>query len=772
MSFRARRAVRNGIACLLLVLGAGDARAERELRVVEVAPGESVRDLAREHLGNPDLWRDLLVLNGLGAASDVEPGMELRVPDLPIQEARAALAESLGEIQAATALGASVFASELLGRAVARREAALRDGQAGRWGAVLEAARESTILAREARDLTKARREASGEAVLSARRGQVQGRRAEALTWTERPVDSVLVENERLRTLSGSFAEVLFSDRSQIRLGENAQAVIQSMQIDRLNDRRHTSVSLIEGDAFALLGGGGARDFDVTVESIDARIDSKNFWVRREGEAAKFANYDAQPVKVSSGADEVTLGWNQGTVVSADRGPAEPKDLLPPPRRLGPPDGSAHHRETVLLQWEPVDGAAAYAVEVDRDSRFGSPVVSAGAIPAAAFAASGLGRGVYSWRVRAIDALGFPGAPSGAGRFRVEAEGRAPFLAVAEPAADGPTGARTLVLRGETEPSAALAIDGTAVPVDDHGRFSVPRTLRAGRNEIVFEVTSPAGLSRRVVRTLEYLPGWFAPIEYDPALARLGPDHFVTRSESLTLSGTTLPNATVDVLADGRPIAAARSRSSGRFQLAVPLNPGPTALRIRVTGDAGFATEEAFTATRDSTPPRLFLPRSLPVHTAAGELLIAGRIEPGARLEVDGAPVETDGTRFRVSVPLALGANTIRLAAVDAAGNRTERAVRVGRDAEPPRLEETAWIEDDAGNVRGLRVVADDPAGLRRFATYRLVVEGDALDGVLRLAPDGRTYVGRIPGPEPRVDQTTLEYVEVEDRLGNRRRHP
>lgn len=772
MSFRAWRVARNAIACLLLVFGPGDARAEPELRVVEVQPGESVRDLAAEHLGNADLWRDLLVRNGLAAASDVVPGMELRVPDLPIAEARAALAESLAEIQAATALGASVFASEILGRAVARREAALRDGKAGRWGAVLEAAGESTTLAREARELTKARREASGEAVLAARRGQVQGRRAEALTWTERPVDSILVENERVRTLSGSFAEVLFSDRSQIRLGENAQAVIQSMQIDRLNDRRHTSVSLVEGDAFALLGGGGTRDFDVTVESVDARIDSKNFWVRREGEEAKFANYDERPVKVSSGADEVTLGWNQGTVVSADRGPAEPKDLLPPPRRLGPPDGSAHHRETVLLQWEPVDGAASYAVEVDRDSRFGSPVVSAGSLPTAAFAASGLGRGVYSWRVRAIDALGFPGAPSGAGRFRVEAEGRAPFLAVAEPAADGPTGVRTLVLRGETEPSASLAIDGVAVSLDEQGRFAVSRTLRAGRNEIVFEATSPAGLPRRVVRTLEYLPGWFAPIEYDPALARLGEDHFVTRSESLTLSGTTLPDATVDVLAEGRSLASARSRSNGRFQLAVPLHPGPSALRIRVTSDAGFATEEAFTATRDSTPPRLFLPRSVPVHTEAGELLLTGRIEPGARLEVDGVPVETDGTKFRAPVPLAPGTNTIRLAAVDAAGNRTERTIRVARDAEPPHLEETAWIEDDAGNVRGLRVVADDPAGLRRFATYRLVVGGEALDGVLRLAPDGRTYVGWIPGPEPRVDEATLEYVEVQDRVGNRRRHP
>lgn len=759
------------IVSATLVVCAPEARAQETL-VVEVEAGQTVRDLSDLYLGSPDLWRDVLALNGLGAASDVEPGMELRVPDLPIAEARQTLEESLAVIQEATALGGSVFAKELLGRATTERDEALRHGKEGRWRECLAGAREARDLAAAARDLTRTRREGSGEAILSSRRGQVQGRRAEALVWTERPVDAVLVENERLRTLSGSFAEVLFSDQSQIRLGENAQAVIQSMQIDRLNDRRRTTVSLVEGDAFALLGGSGARDFDVKVEAVEARIDSKNFWVRRDGAEAKFANYDDRPVKVSQGDAEVMLGWNQGTVVSSDDGPAEPKDLLPPPERAGPADDSTHYRETVLLRWEPVEGAAEYAVEVDRDSRFGSPVISASGLTVPVFAASGLGRGAYSWRVRAVDDAGFPGAPSGAGRFTVETEGRPPFLLVTVPAADGPTGKRSLILRGETDPSATLTIDGVPVSVDENGRFAKQRTLRGGANTARFEVTSPAGLTTTLERIVEYLPGWFAPIAYDPGVARLDEKHFVTRADGLTVSGKTTPDAAVEILDAGdRVVAATRSSATGRFRVTVPVPPGSNELRTRVTTSAGFSTEERIAITRDPTPPALELPWSVPGRTRAAEVRIEGRAEAGARVEVNGVSATSSGVHFSAQVPLAVGRNAIGVVATDAAGNRTERSIEVYRDVGPPSVEEPVWLADDGGRVRGLRIVAADPAGLRRKGAYRMRAGDRVYDGALRLEPDGRTYLGHLPGPDVDAADAHLEFVEVEDQLGNRQRY-
>lgn len=757
----------------ILLLGGDRVGAEPAERTVVVESGQTARELADLYLGNPDLWPELLSRNGLTVASDLEAGRELRVPDLPIEEARGALAESLALIQEATSLGGSVFASDLLARAVARRDEALRDGKAGRWEAAYAAADDARGLAEEARDLARERREGRGEAVLSAVGGAVEGRRAEALVWSDRPAEAVLVENERVRTLSSSFAEVSFPDRSQIRLGANAQAVIQSMEVDRLNDRRRTRVSLVEGDAFALLGGSGARDFDVSVESVDARIDSKNFWVRRDGGDAKFANYDDRRVTLSAGQSEVTLGWNQGTVVSDEHGAAEPKDLLPPPVRVGPVDASVHYRDSVLLRWEPVDGAAAYAVEIDRDSRFRSPLLAPTELIEARFLAAGLGRGVYSWRVRAVDEAGFPGAASGAGRFTIEAEGREPYLHVVSPAADGPQGARTVVLRGETEPGVQLSVDGARVAVDEAGRFQETRRLTAGPNTILFEARAPSGRTTRLERRLEYIPGWFAPITYDEGLLRTGPAHFLTRSESLTLSGTTLPAAAVELVrGDERTVASTTSGPEGRFHLSVPLRPGSTELRMRVTTETGFETEERLVATRDSEPPALHLPNGLPTWVRAAELEIAGRVEAGAELEVGGVPVEVRGTDFRAVVALAEGRNEIRLRATDAAGNRTERRIVVARDLGAPLLEEASLAEGPSGRGHAIRVVARDPAGLRRKGWYALARGGRIEAGALRLQADGRTYVADLPRSEGRdTDPARLVYVELEDRLGNRKRY-
>lgn len=772
LGWDSRRAAALCASVALVAASVEGGLAKDALRRVEVQPGQTVRDLARDHLGSPDLWPEILASNELGAASDVQVGMKIVVPGLPIAEARAALAESLASIQEATAQGGSVFASELLGDAAVLRDQALREGQAGRWNEALETAKEAARLGAEARDLTGELRRQSGQALLAASRGQVQGRRTAALTWTERPRDSVLVENERVRTLSDSFAELRFSDESQIRLGANAQAVIQSMQVDRLNDRRRTTVSLVQGDAFALLGGGGRRDFEFQIESVDATIDSKNFWVRRDGDEAQFANYEDRPVQVSSGATAVTLGWNQGTFVSPEDGPTPARDLLLPPARAGPIEDSVHYRETIFLQWEPVEGAEKYAVEVDRDARFSAPVVARSDLVDVSYPVSGLGRGAYFWRVRAIDDVGFPGAPSGAGRFTVEAKGRKPYLLVTSPRRDGPTGDRSLAVEGQTEPNAKLSIDGRDVAVGADGTFQVRRRLAAGANRVRVHAKSPAGLTTAVSRDVEYLPGWFAPIDYDAAVARLSPKHFVTRGEVLTLSGTTAPDAMVEVVADdGRTLVSTLSRESGRFQVAVPLEPGESDLRTRVTTGAGFATEEHVRATRDPVAPRLHLPTSVPRLTRESTVTLAGRVERGADLLVNDSPVPVQGGVFSVSLPLESGRNQVRVVAVDPAGNRTERVLWIERDVGAPLVEETEWLRDATGRVFGIRVVVADPAGLRRVAQFGWIDGTKTRDGPLRLESDGRTYVGLLPGAGREAEDVRLVFVEVEDRLGNRSRH-
>ena len=102
--------------------------------IVRVEEGQSLRDIARQHLGDPDLWTEILQTNGLGSITDIRPGVELRIEVSEIREANRALQDSLEAIQKATQEGARLFAPDLIGRALKLRDEALARRTAGVGG--------------------------------------------------------------------------------------------------------------------------------------------------------------------------------------------------------------------------------------------------------------------------------------------------------------------------------------------------------------------------------------------------------------------------------------------------------------------------------------------------------------------------------------------------------------------------------------------------------------------------------------------------------------
>jgi nucleoid-associated protein YgaU len=51
---------------------------DKQLSTVTVGEGQSLRDIAQEYLGDPDLWTEILRANGLSVA-DVHPGIKLKI---------------------------------------------------------------------------------------------------------------------------------------------------------------------------------------------------------------------------------------------------------------------------------------------------------------------------------------------------------------------------------------------------------------------------------------------------------------------------------------------------------------------------------------------------------------------------------------------------------------------------------------------------------------------------------------------------------------------
>lgn len=52
--------------------------------------------------------------------------------------------------------------------------------------------------------------------------------------WTDRALNDILIEEEKVRTLSRSTAQITFRGESRLRLNANSQAVIQRMRVDPL----------------------------------------------------------------------------------------------------------------------------------------------------------------------------------------------------------------------------------------------------------------------------------------------------------------------------------------------------------------------------------------------------------------------------------------------------------------------------------------------------------------------------------------------------------
>ena len=160
-----------------------------------------------------------------------------------------------------------------------------------------------------------------------------------------------------------------------------------------------------------------------------------------------------------------------------------------------------------------------------------------------------------------------------------------------------------------------------------------------------------------------------------------GPELVVTGLEQEALVGTAAlatlsfaASAGTEWSLDGRPL---RARVEGEQAIVRPgkLADGPHELVVRRSGRFFTETERTFRFTVDTTAPALRVGGPAVVN-AGRPLALRGRIEPGARLERDGAAVPLDESgRFELRADPA--PRRLELVATDAAGNSSRWRVPV-----------------------------------------------------------------------------------------------
>lgn len=753
----------------------------KDVVVIQVKENQNIRDIANDYIGDPDGWVDILRANHLTSPHEIRPGMILTIPVKDIMEVKKSLIESKEAIQRATSVGAKIFAPEAIANAIQLYERAIEIRKNGGLQESLSLATASIRESEKAYNISIQNQDVPAEAVVQNIKGNVHSKKASEALWKPVSKFDILIEGDRIRTLSQSTADILFRDESMLHLKENAQALIQKMRTNLLDESGDVKVNLIKGDVFALLAGGSKnKGVKVEIPGVQTKINSQEYWVSRDTDGAKIANYEGQ-IEITSAGSTVVLQKNQGSVVPNNQQPSPPLELLSPPELISPKNNEEIHQDPFYFRWENVQGASAYLIEIAKDSNF-STIIHSEVISDATMAKSyqPLQPGLHHWRVIAISKDKLPGRSSKVYAFKV-IKNQPPFLVVQSPLQQYISYEKSIEVTGQTEIGVNLTIQGKPVKVTSSGSFVYKIDLTHGENTIQVKATNPYGYSSEINRTVMYYPPDEIYLTYDPSIPKKDANIFLTPHNGLTLIGKTVPNATVFVTSQtvtqfpetirGVGFSASTfSDTKGNFQINIQTTKPIEHFEIMIQTLNGNTRKEQFTIQTDTTPPTIEFLSEIPSHTSQKKLTISGIAKDTTYLYMNGNELHLNDEQFMIEIGLTPGNNSLRFEAFDLVNNLTVIEKKIIFDAEPPQFIESKIVpfQVKGGEKSTIMVHAVDTTGLAKAAPYTISIGTYSHSDVLILTPQ-QTYMGSFHIPNQISGKVILKSITLSDPLGNRK---
>ena len=279
--------------------------------------------------------------------------------------------------------------------------------------------------------------------------------------------------------------------------------------------------------------------------------------------------------------------------------------------------------------------------------------------------------------VAAVDVAGHFGAATAV----VVRDSTAPALSVTTPVNLAVFGRSVVRVAGTTEPGAILAVNGVLVGVQPTGVWSVDLALPDGSQGIVTVASDYAGNSAMDVRGV-YVD------TVAPVLTLTSPVVPITNDPDVVVSGF-VDDPSALVFVNGAPVAV--SPGTGAFSTTLVLTDGEHAILV-VAADAAHQTTALTGILVDTVAPDVKVSRPLNgTETERASVLVEGTVDDlGATVLVNGILVRPDPTyRWSVIVAVREGENTLRISAVDLAGNEAPVLTRTVTFTSPiPALEE------------------------------------------------------------------------------------
>jgi hypothetical protein len=321
--------------------------------------------------------------------------------------------------------------------------------------------------------------------------------------------------------------------------------------------------------------------------------------------------------------------------------------------------------------------------------------------------------------------------------------GAKPQIELAAPAEGTLVSAAELEVSGPVSglPAPEVSVNGVAARVAD-GSFRVRVPLVEGRNALVATARNPLGeasASRGVARDS-------LPPELSAAAAL---DRPITAEPAIEITGRVRDaGSPVQVVVNGSPAVVV----DGAFRAQAPLSLGANEIAVEATDAAGNRSRSVLEITRGERPVIRIEAPGAGVRARTGALEVTGGVSglPAPLVDVNGAPAVVAAGRFRTSVPLAEGRQTLVATARNALGEARAEVAVVG--AGPPAVTITAPAEGFVGRVTPLAVrgtVSDPGAKVDVNGVPATVVGGEfsaevpMAEGANQIVVSAVTEIGR-----------------------------
>ncbi len=432
------------------------------------------------------------------------------------------------------------------------------------------------------------------QALLEAKKGEVDKRLGILGSWNEALVGDLFKEADGLRTGRESYANLGFTDGSKIIVDPNTTAIIRKARIDRLSETSDTEITLEEGGLLAKLSAVASERSNYILNAGESQSELKttNFYAESDGdETVKLTNYDGI-ANVSANDVSVTIKANEGTIVKEGEPPSPPIQLLPSPEMIWASNDTIVYTEQIIFPFQFVDDADSYIVQRSTSSNFDSNIEEIKVSSNTALL-SYLPLGNTYVRVQSVDALGLRGPYSETTRIVRNIDNQPPPAFI-----DNLNGnilftlTPTVTITGATQPDAKVLINNEHVEVDASGRFTnTIEELSADQMVSILATDNSGNNTVRGVRVV-YLT---EEILFNFALSGArGMNPIRINQPSVTLSSRAYPGLEV-IINNGGTTRRVQTDSQGRWGITMNMQQGELSITFKDVRTGEIYRTKSFT---------------------------------------------------------------------------------------------------------------------------------------------------------------------------------